>query len=166
MNHLHKYIFPQLREFTISRYGFEFQVIDLFWGLNCDHVETIEDIEDLCMKEIEKCQNDSIGITFLSLVGDVYGLVDLPVSIERNKFDILMQTLREANLNYSLIEQYYELNINYLSNKYELNREKKLNLDLRFKLSQLFISGAKLAVEKNLLDKEFLLNLDSSSKIL
>lgn len=163
MNYLNKYIFPKLREFTTSRYGFEFQVVDLFWGIN-DETINKESFVETCFKELEKCQQDSIGINFLSLIGDLYGYNDVPEWIERQNFEIIIQCLKEAYLDFDSLTYFYHLNINYLSNRYELVYKNHMNIETKQSLAQLLTIGTKLAVEKNLLDSTFLNNIDSSSK--
>jgi hypothetical protein len=88
-SHLHKHVFPKLREFSMSRYGMEFQV-GIFCGkvfrnlknsefnnlikkvvnLNFD-VKNIEHKQSLLsdsLKEIEKCKQSSLGISFMVIL--------------------------------------------------------------------------------------------------
>ena len=164
VEHLNKYVFPRLREFTISRYGFEFQVVDLFSGIN-KNSNKYESIQELCLNELIKSQLNSIGINFLCLIGNLYALNDLPDWIERNKYETIIQCLKEeANQDVKLIEKFYCLNINYLSNRYELHHFGHMDDETKFKLNQILTHGTRLAVNKNLIDSKFLTDIDSSSK--
>lgn len=55
-----------------------------------------------------------------SIIGDEYGTQTLPEWIEREKFDLILRCLKEINCDSSPLEKCYKLNINYLSNRYEL----------------------------------------------
>jgi hypothetical protein len=165
VSYLNRHVFPKLREFTLSRYGFEFQAVDLFWGINNQIKTNYESLLSICIKELEKCRLNSIGITFLSLLGNVYGPIDLPDWIERNKFEAILQCLKESNLDVKLLDKFYCLNINYLSNRYEIIHKDYITNDIKNSLTQTLINGTKLAVDKNLIEKSFLSDIDSSSKL-
>jgi hypothetical protein len=56
-------VYPKLKSFC-SKLGYEFQVIDMRWGVRNeatdDHL-----IVELCMKELRKCQETSAGPNFV-----------------------------------------------------------------------------------------------------
>jgi hypothetical protein len=88
VSRLHKDVFPKLREFSMSRYGLEFQVtvkhissifqfffyfnfdifkaVDLSWGVhkNRNLNNEPENILEIFEKELEKCQEFSMGMNF------------------------------------------------------------------------------------------------------
>ena len=58
-----KCVYPRLKDFCKSK-GYEFQVVDMRWGVRdestADHMTT-----ELCMRELEACQELSTGPNFV-----------------------------------------------------------------------------------------------------
>jgi hypothetical protein len=63
-NELYENVFPKLREFTMYRYGLEFQVINFHWGIS-DKLIDNKFLLEYCLNEINRSKDCSIGPTFL-----------------------------------------------------------------------------------------------------
>ena len=97
----------------------------MHWGADKSQIMN-RDIFQECQTEIEKCQQQSIGMTFLCLINEIYGTFLLPLWFERNRFDIILNSLNKNKINSDLLRRFYKLNINNYENRYEL--ESKLRL--------------------------------------
>ncbi len=101
---------------------FVLKAVDIFWGLkNSLNLNTEkEDILKNFYNELKKCQDYSIGLNFLAIIGDDIGYKLLPRSVERIHFETVIKCLQVKGINVSNLEKFYKLNINHLSNIYEL----------------------------------------------
>lgn len=62
-----------------------------------------------------------INIRYLKgIIADEYGSPLTPLYFERYQFEIIIEALKEQNLEFEILEKYFKLNINYLSNRYGL----------------------------------------------
>ncbi|RNA28359.1 NACHT and WD repeat domain-containing 2 [Brachionus plicatilis] len=155
---LYKNVFPKLREYCMSRYGLEFQVVNLNWDIETESV-----LLDESLLEIDKCREISIGIIFLSLIGDEYGTSILPDFIERSKYEAIIRCLKEAEVECSTLENYFRLNINYLSNRYEFEHD-GINLQVKERILELLKIGAKMACDKKLICNDSYNELNESDR--
>jgi len=62
-NALMENVYPKLREFCQKK-GYEFQVVDMRWGVRDDATNTHMTTE-LCLREIKACQEISVGPNFV-----------------------------------------------------------------------------------------------------
>uniref|UniRef100_A0A493TS03 NACHT and WD repeat domain containing 2 n=1 Tax=Anas platyrhynchos platyrhynchos TaxID=8840 RepID=A0A493TS03_ANAPP len=63
-NALREHVYPKLREFCRENYGLEFQVIDLYWGVEEDEWDSPE-LQKTRMKLLEDCLKSSAGPCFV-----------------------------------------------------------------------------------------------------
>ena len=56
--------YPKLKEFCRNKYGLEFQIVDLRWGIQ-EEAEDDHTTVDFCLKEIHNCQQTSVGPSFV-----------------------------------------------------------------------------------------------------
>uniref|UniRef100_A0ABI7ZHE8 NACHT and WD repeat domain containing 2 n=1 Tax=Felis catus TaxID=9685 RepID=A0ABI7ZHE8_FELCA len=61
---LRENVYPKLREFCRENYGLEFQVIDLYWGIDEDEWDSPE-LQKTRMKQLEECLKTSAGPCFV-----------------------------------------------------------------------------------------------------
>ncbi|KFP38453.1 Leucine-rich repeat and WD repeat-containing protein KIAA1239, partial [Chlamydotis macqueenii] len=61
---LREHVYPKLREFCRENYGLEFQVIDLYWGVEADEWDSPE-LQKMRMKLLEDCLKSSAGPCFV-----------------------------------------------------------------------------------------------------
>ena len=62
-------------------------------------------VVNICMEEIKRCQETSIGIAFIALIGDKYGWRPLPPSVEADEFEALFQLIDQSDR--ELITRWY-----------------------------------------------------------
>ncbi|XP_035669372.1 uncharacterized protein LOC118411296 isoform X1 [Branchiostoma floridae] len=79
--------YPQLKQYYKDR-GYELQVVDLRWGfedmLADDHSEV-----DLCLKEIESCQDMMTKPYFVTFFSQKYGPCIVPAAIPQEEYEAL-----------------------------------------------------------------------------
>ena len=68
-----------------KKFFFSLQVINFHWGIQEALVDN-KVLLEYCLNEIKRARDCSIGPTFLTLLGDVYGEPLLPLKIERINF--------------------------------------------------------------------------------
>jgi len=71
-----------------------------------------EDILGNFLDELNKCQDDSMGMNFLTVIGDVLGYKLLPRWVERKHFEIVVRCLVIEKTDVADLERFYRLNIN------------------------------------------------------
>ena len=84
----------------------------------------------ICLNEIEKCQRDSIGPTFVALIGNRYGTKLLKPCIDEKEFKFISKEFEKRSFDKArrLLESFYELDSNNLvNNVYKLKRGDKVN---------------------------------------
>ena len=52
---------------------------------------------NICMEEIKRCQEISLGIAFIAILGDKYGWRPLPPSVDAVEFEPLLERIDEAD---------------------------------------------------------------------
>ena len=57
-------IYPKLKEECKAKYGLEFQVVDMRWGVR-DEMTEDHMTSELCMRELANCQRLSLGPNFI-----------------------------------------------------------------------------------------------------
>jgi hypothetical protein len=68
---LQRDVFPKLRKLCEEN-GARFQAIDLRWGVR-DEAALDQQTMEICVREIERCQQTGIKPNFIVLLGDRYG---------------------------------------------------------------------------------------------
>ncbi|NLT44883.1 MAG: DUF4062 domain-containing protein, partial [Thermotogaceae bacterium] len=119
-NVLQKKVFPRLREYC-ERHGASFQDIDLRWGVS-DEVQKDQRTLQICLSEIERCQNLSPKPNFIILLGDRYGWEPLPYSIPSTEFDSLLPLMDDSER--SKIIEWYRRDDNAIPSEYILQPRK------------------------------------------
>ena len=73
---LQRDVFPKLRKLCEEN-GARFQAIDLRWSVR-DEAALAQQTMEICLREIERCQQTGIKPNFIVLLGDCYGWRPLP----------------------------------------------------------------------------------------
>ena len=73
---LQRDVFPRLRKLCEEN-GARFQAIDLRWGVR-DEAALDQQTMEICLREIERCQQTGIKPNFIVLLGERYGWRPLP----------------------------------------------------------------------------------------
>ncbi|XP_069854537.1 NACHT domain- and WD repeat-containing protein 1-like isoform X1 [Dipodomys merriami] len=97
---------PEVQAFC-QRHGLGFEVVDLRWGVReadvSDHTMT-----ELCLEELSRCQETSIGPTFVALLGDRYGPCPVPGLIEEREWEALAASLRARPRDLELVARRFQ----------------------------------------------------------
>jgi hypothetical protein len=126
---LHKFIFPKLKKLCHDK-QFGFQPIDLRWGV-MEEAGIDQQTMNICLNEVKRSSYKPKP-NLLLLVGQRYGWVPIPYSIEQKEFCELMTEVRKnSKEDEKLIREWYKKDENaiyttyYLKNKtdYKDNRE-------------------------------------------
>ncbi|XP_064648000.1 NACHT and WD repeat domain-containing protein 2-like [Lineus longissimus] len=118
-NSLMEDVYPRLKEFCREKYGLEFQVVDMRWGVRDeatdDHMTT-----DLCMQEIDTCQRLSMGPNFVVFLGQKYGYRPMPATILATEFDMICEVAKNAPSELELLKTWYQKDENIIPAIYVL----------------------------------------------
>lgn len=98
--------------------GTRFQAIDLRWGVR-DEAALNQQTMEICLREIERCQQTGIKPNFIVLLGDRYGWRPLPARIEAQEFERVRDHVTDA-VDKQLIKGWYERDENVVPPEYLL----------------------------------------------
>uniref|UniRef100_A0A674F1N1 NACHT and WD repeat domain containing 2 n=1 Tax=Salmo trutta TaxID=8032 RepID=A0A674F1N1_SALTR len=79
-NALKEHVYPKLRDFCRENYGIEFQVVDLYWGMDPEEWDS-PDLQHLRMKLLEECLQTSAGPCF------VVGIIRILISLYKPSYN-------------------------------------------------------------------------------
>ncbi|KAJ3234830.1 hypothetical protein HDU81_001100 [Chytriomyces hyalinus] len=90
-------VYPYLRLFC-SRLGLTFESVDMRWGVldtsTAEHLTS-----ELCMRQLQKCLDESAGPAFFSILGNKYGYRPFPPILAKEDFEAMQVELdRLCNL--------------------------------------------------------------------
>ncbi|XP_048579889.1 NACHT domain- and WD repeat-containing protein 1 isoform X2 [Nematostella vectensis] len=100
-----------------QEHGLAFEVVDLRWGVR---QESVEDhcIVNICMDEIKRCQDISLNVAFIAILGDKYGWRPLPPSIHHHEFELLASLMGQSER--ELLSTWYVRDFNAVPSCYQL----------------------------------------------
>ncbi|EDO44796.1 predicted protein, partial [Nematostella vectensis] len=100
-----------------QEHGLAFEVVDLRWGVR---QESVEDhcIVSICMDEIKRCQDISLNVAFIAILGDKYGWRPLPPSIHHHEFELLASLMGQSER--ELLSTWYVRDFNAVPSCYQL----------------------------------------------
>jgi hypothetical protein len=102
--------FHRLREYCRGL-GWQFQAVDLRWGINNEATIDQRTME-ICLREIERCQEQSPRPNFILLLGERYGWRPLPDRILQS---VVTEMIPAIPMDFeSLFREWYELDENQL----------------------------------------------------
>jgi len=94
-NALQAEVFPVLRHLC-EQHGGHFQAVDLRWGVR-DEAALDQRTVEICLREIERCQQTGIKPNFTVLLGHRYGWRPLPARIEAGEFEAVWERIADAS---------------------------------------------------------------------
>lgn len=94
-NALQSEVFPALRRLC-EQQGARFQAIDLRWGVR-DEAALDQQTMEICLREIERCQQTGIKPNFIVLLGERYGWRPLPARTEAAEFEQVCDRVADAH---------------------------------------------------------------------
>ncbi|ELU08907.1 hypothetical protein CAPTEDRAFT_127243, partial [Capitella teleta] len=119
-NVLMEKVYPTISKFCRDKYGLEFQVVDMRWGVP-EHATENHSTTDLCLSEVRKCQELSVGPNFVVFLGNKYGYRPMPSKIPEEEFQILKHVAQEVkHEKWKTIEGWYTLDENASPKEYVL----------------------------------------------
>ena len=113
---LQREVFPRLRKLC-EESGARFQAIDLRWGVR-DEAALDQQTMEICLREIERCQQTGIKPNFIVLLGERYGWRPLSARIEAGEFEKVCDQVKVADK--LLIDDWYERDDNAVPPEYLL----------------------------------------------
>eukprot|EP00041_Stephanoeca_diplocostata_P038076 m.1475175 g.1475175 ORF g.1475175 m.1475175 type:complete len:2147 (-) comp25155_c0_seq15:836-7276(-) len=97
--------------------GIEFQVVDMRWGIRDESTDDHQTTA-ICMREIEQCQQNSIGPNFITFLSQRYGYRPFPAEIEREEFDALVARISPDAT--AVLQKWFKLDMNCVPPMYIL----------------------------------------------
>jgi hypothetical protein len=98
---LQRDVFPRLRKLCEENNA-RFQAIDLRWGVR-DEAALDQQTMEICLREIERCQQTGIKPNFIVLLGERYGWRPLPARIEAGEFEKVRDGVTDADMRVLLV---------------------------------------------------------------
>ncbi|KAK2142531.1 hypothetical protein LSH36_942g01049 [Paralvinella palmiformis] len=117
--------YPELREYS-QKLGLEFQIIDT-------HLEGLDDNPaDILYRrrQLNKCQNQSVGPNFVVLLGDYYGSETIPLSFCVKDYKFLHKAASVStndSVDATLLEECYKLDENLVPAAYVLQHPEQMS---------------------------------------
>ena len=118
-------VFPEIEIYCAER-GYQFQAIDLRWGVS-EEAQIDQRTIEVCINEVRACRSHS-DPNFLILIGDRYGWVPLPTQINCNDFRLLSTYVTDP-YEVDLLCSWYVLDNNHIPATYFLKRREGEFLD-------------------------------------
>lgn len=142
---LQKEIFPEIETYCEQK-GFQFQAIDLRWGVN-EEAQLDQKTLEVCLEEVKACKFYPHP-NFLIMVGNRYGWIPIPYAIEQIEFEKIleytgvhneniqieyleykdnneMETFISNTTTLELLKQWYKLDENQIPKSYILQERTK-----------------------------------------
>ncbi|XP_066556174.1 NACHT and WD repeat domain-containing protein 2 [Amia ocellicauda] len=118
-------VYPKIREYCRYTYGLEFRVIDAYDGLDPDDVLDSR-AQQVRLQLLEECRESSAGPFFVALIGEQYGDPCLPVQIEVDEFQEVLQMCQQASVSTQLLDHWYQRDENAIPPAYCLLDKQEL----------------------------------------
>ncbi|XP_070550303.1 NACHT domain- and WD repeat-containing protein 1-like isoform X1 [Ptychodera flava] len=115
-NMLMQHVFEPIRNMC-REHGIAFEVVDLRWGIRQESTSDHRTL-NICLEEVRRCQDASLGMAFIAILGDKYGWRPLPPMIPHQEFETLLSNLDDAES--ELVRNWYRRDENALEPCYVL----------------------------------------------
>ncbi len=144
-NALQARVWPKLQALCM-RHGARFQAVDLRWGVS-EEASREQQIMQICLGEIQRCQDMTPRPNFIVLMGDRYGWRPVPEIVPGDEFDALTEHLSpEAR---DLLAKWYARDENAIPPEYCLLPRRGLSYDdwtaIEKRLHAALLKGARAA---------------------
>ena len=121
---LQEKVYPRLKQLCLAK-GFRFQAIDLRWGIS-EEAGLDNRTMRICLRELNRCQQNQLKPNFLILLGDRYGWRPLPEILLAEVFDQLRAYIAQTDkVALQLLDNWYRRDDNAVPAVYELQPRKK-----------------------------------------
>lgn len=144
-NGLQERVWPRLQSLC-QQHGARFQAIDLRWGIS-EQASREQQIMQICLEEIRRCQQVTPRPNFIVLLGDRYGWRPSPEIIAHDEFDAIRSHLSDEER--ALVERWYALDENAVPAEYCLLSRADVGyeewVEIEADLHQALLAGAEAA---------------------
>ncbi|XP_067656688.1 NACHT domain- and WD repeat-containing protein 1-like [Haliotis asinina] len=117
-NMLMKESVPRLRDYCLAR-GLDFQVVDMRWGVR-EETSVDQMTTEMCLREVNNCQEISMGPNFVVFLGDRYGSCPLPSTVPVTDFRVFHRVAMAMGKDIYLLDKWYLLDNNAEPPVYQL----------------------------------------------
>jgi WD40 repeat protein len=114
---LREKVFPRLRELC-AQHSARFQAIDLRWGVS-EEASVDQQTMNICLGEIERCQQVTPRPNFILLLGDRYGWCPPPPQIPAAEFEQILTVVHDPS-DRGLLQEWYSRDENAVPPEYYL----------------------------------------------
>lgn len=121
-NALQARVFPKLRELA-AKHNHNFQVIDLRWGVS-EEASLDQQAMNICLAEVDRCQQISPRPNFIVLLGDRYGWLPPVPEIQDEIYKKILNVV-ENEEDRKLLEEWYILDENAVPQEWLLKPREK-----------------------------------------
>jgi len=101
-------VVPYLHEYARQR-GFEFRLAEMRWGIR-EEASSAHQTSEICMAELERCQRESQGFSYVFLGCQKYGFRPFPAKIPEAIFEQVLDVMEPNEKD--LAGKYYDLDTN------------------------------------------------------
>jgi hypothetical protein len=101
-------VVPYLHEYARQR-GFEFRLAEMRWGIRKE-ASSAHQTSEICMAELERCQRESQGFSYVFLGCQKYGFRPFPAKIPEDIFKKVLDVMEPKEK--ELAQEYYQLDTN------------------------------------------------------
>uniref|UniRef100_A0A8C4RIQ1 NACHT and WD repeat domain containing 2 n=1 Tax=Erpetoichthys calabaricus TaxID=27687 RepID=A0A8C4RIQ1_ERPCA len=124
---LRETVYLKIREHCRYTFGLDFQVIDMYEGVDPDDVND-DQVRQVRMEVLQECLESSAGPYFLvsALIREQYGSPCLPARIEASEFEEIIQVAQQESLNTRVLTKWYQRDENAVPPAYCLLPKKTL----------------------------------------
>jgi len=108
---LQQEVFPSIEKYCAS-HGYQFQPIDLRWGIN-EEAQFDQKTLEICLNEVRVCKHYPQP-NFLIMQGDRYGWIPLPYEIEKNEFEQILEYHSANTRGMNMLTDWYKHDLNHI----------------------------------------------------
>jgi hypothetical protein len=102
--------------------GLEFIPSEMRWGIR-EEASNNHETSDICMAELGRCQQESLGVNYVLILGEKYGFRPVPSAVEEAEFNSIVEAVCAERGDASarqLRERWFRLDTNVVPAVYRL----------------------------------------------
>ena len=101
-------VVPYLQQFA-RKHNFDFRLVEMRWGIRAE-ASSAHQTSEICMAELERCQRESQGFSYVFLGCQKYGFRPFPAKIPKDVFEDLRKEMPAEGQ--GLVDQCFRLDTN------------------------------------------------------
>ncbi|XP_072178165.1 NACHT domain- and WD repeat-containing protein 1-like [Diadema setosum] len=135
-------VYPYIRDYC-RQIGMDFNVVDFRWGIR-QGASNRHMAAEICLREVARCRENSIGPYFVAILGDKYGYRPIPPKLPEVVYQMVLGHLekeetKESMETVNLMKEWYKADTNSLEVTYLLQ-------PINSKLKNFYSSNTELAM--------------------